>query len=266
MYGYKKGDQVIIKPQFLSANAFKNDSAQVTVKDSSYVINAKGEWLTTLTDSIKYRKDKFEEANKKALVLDKKAWQAAKRKNSIASYQSYLKDYENGKYIKSAQKAIYELRNPPKPDEIVVVKDDNPVEETTNESTLKKDKSNNKEEDIDVPFSVIDVVPVFPGCTGNNRQLNSCFNQKINEHISLNINGNLPSKLGLTSGLKRILVTFKIDKNGNISNISARGPHTKLEEEAIRVIKLLPKMRPGTQRGKTVNVPYSLPIYFNVID
>ncbi len=57
---------------------------------------------------------------------------------------------------------------------------------------------------------------------------------------------------------------FKIDEKGNITDIRARAPHIKLEEEAIRVMKLLPKMIPGKQKGKTVAVLYSLPIAFNV--
>jgi protein TonB len=39
-----------------------------------------------------------------------------------------------------------------------------------------------------------------------------------------------------------------------------------LEKEAARVINLLPKMKPGKQRGKSVIVPYSLPIIFVVQD
>ena len=57
---------------------------------------------------------------------------------------------------------------------------------------------------------------------------------------------------------------FKIDKNGNITNVQARAPHNRLRDEAIRVIKLLPKMIPGKQRGRPVGVKYSLPIAFKV--
>ncbi|WP_457610622.1 energy transducer TonB, partial [Lutibacter sp.] len=40
--------------------------------------------------------------------------------------------------------------------------------------------------------------------------------------------------------------------------------HKRLQAEAIRVIKLLPKMIPGKQRGRPVGVKYSLPIAFKV--
>ena len=44
----------------------------------------------------------------------------------------------------------------------------------------------------------------------------------------------------------------------------ARAPHKRLQQEAIRVVKLLPKMIPGKQRGRPVGVKYSLPIAFKV--
>ena len=67
-----------------------------------------------------------------------------------------------------------------------------------------------------------------------------------------------------SGSIQRIFVIFKIDKKGNIVNIEARAPHKKLKEEAIRVVKLLPKMMPGRQRGKPVGVKYGLPIVFKV--
>ena len=71
--------------------------------------------------------------------------------------------------------------------------------------------------------------------------------------------------LGL-SGRQRISVIFKIDRTGSVIGVRARAPHPRLEKEAVRVINLLPKMKPGRQRGKAVIVPYSLPIIFQVQD
>jgi hypothetical protein len=116
----------------------------------------------------------------------------------------------------------------------------------------------------DVPFSVIDEVPVYPGCSGTNEDLKKCMSKKITQHVSKNFNINLAQKLGLSAGKKRISVQFKIDKDGNTANIKVRAPHPKLQEEAKRIIKLLPKMQPGKQDGKAVNVRYNLPIVFNV--
>lgn len=120
------------------------------------------------------------------------------------------------------------------------------------------------EDSEDVPFAVIEEVPIYPGCKGNNQQKKNCMNLRIQKHVAKNFNSNLADSLGLPPGKKRIYVMFKISKTGNIIDIKTRGPHEALEQEALRIIKLLPKMKPGKQRGKTINVSYMLPIVFHV--
>ena len=164
---------------------------------------------------------------------------------------------------------------PPTPDKIEVVEDEKEVEETIIESTETDEDEAveveeiievEEEEDVmeDVPFAIIEDVPVYPGCKGNKAKLRSCLQEKITKHVNRKFNADLASDLGLSPGVKRIFVVFKIDRNGNITNVMARAPHKRLQAEAIRVIKLLPKMIPGKQRGRPVGVKYSLPIAFKV--
>lgn len=116
----------------------------------------------------------------------------------------------------------------------------------------------------EVPFAIIENVPVFPGCErGNNENKRKCMSEKIAKFVQRKFNTDLAGDLGLT-GRQRISVIFKIDKIGNVTGVRARAPHPRLKEEAIRVISLLPKMEPGLQKGKPVIVPYSLPIIFEV--
>ena len=119
------------------------------------------------------------------------------------------------------------------------------------------------DEHVEVPFSVIEHVPVFPGCEGlaSNEEKKRCFSDNIAELVNKNFNTNIAKEKGLT-GRQRITVLFKIDAEGNIVGVQARAPHESLEAEAIRVINRLPKMQPGTQKGHKVIVPYSLPIIF----
>lgn len=165
---------------------------------------------------------------------------------------------------------------PAAPEVIEIVEDEEEVEETVIESTevdqeteiveVEEIEVEEVEEDIDVPFSVIENVPVFPGCEkGNNAAKRDCMSKKISQFVNKKFNTELAADLGL-SGRQRINVIFKIDKTGNVVGIRARAPHPGLEKEAKRVIGLLPKMKPGRQRGKAVNVPYSLPIIFQVQD
>ncbi|MDO6761035.1 energy transducer TonB [Tamlana sp. 2_MG-2023] len=165
---------------------------------------------------------------------------------------------------------------PAAPEVIEIVEDEVEVEETVIESTevdqeteiveVEEVEVEEVEEDIDVPFSVIENVPVFPGCEkGSNNEKRDCMSKKISQFVNKKFNTELASELGL-SGRQRINVIFKIDKTGSITGVRARAPHPGLEKEAARVINLLPKMKPGKQRGKPVNVPYSLPIIFQVQD
>lgn len=166
---------------------------------------------------------------------------------------------------------------PAAPEVIEIVEDEVEVEETVIESTESNQEQKivkveavkvapSIEEDVEVPFAVIENVPVFPGCEGgDNAAKRDCMSKKIQEFVNKKFNTDLAGELGL-SGRQRINVIFKIDKTGTVTGIRARAPHPGLEKEAARVIGLLPKMQPGKQRGKAVTVPYSLPIVFQVQD
>ncbi len=61
----------------------------------------------------------------------------------------------------------------------------------------------------------------------------------------------------------KVYVTFVVGKDGSVNNASiARGVDPSLDKEALRVVNTLPKWKPGKQRGKPVNVSYTVPINF----
>jgi len=61
----------------------------------------------------------------------------------------------------------------------------------------------------------------------------------------------------------KVYVTFVVGKDGSVNNASiARGVDSSLDKEALRVVNTLPKWKPGKQRGKPVNVSYTVPINF----
>ncbi len=129
------------------------------------------------------------------------------------------------------------------------------------ETTDKDEVEEILEEEIveDVSFMIIENAPVYPGCTGSRTELKNCFSRSVQRHFANNFNSNLPNQLGLSAGRKRVFIGFKIDKTGNVVNIIARAPHPKIKEEVIRVMSLMPQMKPGTQRGKSIGVKYSIP-------
>ncbi len=163
---------------------------------------------------------------------------------------------------------------PPAPEVIEIIEDDDDIEETIIESAevnqeeeiMEIEDIEEVEEEIgDVPFAVIENVPIYPGCEKkkNNAEKKKCMSEKVQKFVQKKFNTDLAGDLGL-EGRQRISVQFKIDKNGNVVNVRARAPHPKLEQEAVKVVKALPKMIPGKQRGKAVGVLYSLPILFQV--
>ena len=166
---------------------------------------------------------------------------------------------------------------PPAPEVIEVVEDEEEVEEDEIESTETSlddiveveevVEAPEEEEVADVPFAVIEDVPIFPGCENlkDNDERKACMSEKVMKFVQKEFDTDLGAELGL-SGITRVIVQFKIDKQGKITGVRARAPHPRLEQEAARVVNKLPKMQPGKQRGKPVGVVYSLPITFQIQD
>jgi len=169
---------------------------------------------------------------------------------------------------------------PPPPPAVVsesleIVDDTEDVEETLIESTeISQDDAIKErivavseveveevEEDVQVPFSILEDVPVFPGCEGlKDQAAKDCFQEMIKMHIAKNFSYPQSAKdLGIQG---RVSVIFVIEKSGYISGVRSRGPDAILQKEAERIIKLLPKMKPGKQRGLPVKVAYAVPIFF----
>ena len=159
---------------------------------------------------------------------------------------------------------------PPAPEVIEIVEDEEDVEETVIESPETDEEEiveivevEEEELDIDVPFAVIEDVPIFPGCERVKKsERRNCFQEKMNKHIRKNFRyPEIAQEMGIQG---RVYVNFIIAKDGKITNIRMRGPDKNLEKEAQRIIAKLPSMTPGKQRGRPVRVPFSIPITFRL--
>ena len=161
---------------------------------------------------------------------------------------------------------------PPAPEVIEVVEDEEEVEETVIESSetnedeiIEVEEVEIEEEidDVDVPFAVIEDVPIFPGCENVSKaERRDCFQDQMNKHIRKNFRyPEIAQEMGIQG---RVYVNFIISKDGSITNIRMRGPDKNLEKEAERIISRLPNITPGKQRGRAVRVPFSIPITFRL--
>ena len=153
---------------------------------------------------------------------------------------------------------------PPAPEIIEVVEDEEEVEETVIESTettqeevIEDVEVLEEDLDADVPFAIIEDVPLFPGCENIKKsERRKCFQDKIQRHIAKNFRyPEIAQEMGIQG---RVHVQFIISKDGSITGIQSRGPDKNLEKEANRIISKLPKMIPGKQR----DVLFVCPIVF----
>ena len=119
----------------------------------------------------------------------------------------------------------------------------------------------------DSPKSILNVdsVPVFPGCEGlsNNDDRIACMSEKVKRFIGKKFDIDKFSYLDPGSRV-RIYVDFQIDKTGNVTEIVARAPDKRLEQEAARVVGKLPTMAPGKVSNKPVTVQYLVPIVLQI--
>lgn len=99
-------------------------------------------------------------------------------------------------------------------------------------------------------FFIVEEMPEFPG-----------GDQALRKFIANNVNYPEVAQRNGTQG--KVYVTFVVAKDGAIVNCKiARGVGSSLDKEALRVVSSLPKWTPGKQKGKAVNVSYTVPINF----
>ncbi|MFH6604592.1 energy transducer TonB [Maribacter algicola] len=172
---------------------------------------------------------------------------------------------------------VFQLKTPPPPPPPVaptiidVVPDDPEIDETPIAVTepfpdtpiaIDSVVVEEPEEDIAIPFSVIESVPVFPGCE-NETDKRACFQTMMLKHIRNTFRyPEIAQEMNIQG---KVYMNFVIQKNGSIGEIRIlRSPDKNLGEEATRIIGKLPKMTPGKQSGTPVKVPFSIPITFKL--
>jgi len=163
---------------------------------------------------------------------------------------------------------------PPPPQEILeIVEDDeeieNEVEIQDSEADMDTEIMEMPEEVIEEPeiFTIVEDMPIFPGCEGKGSkdEIEQCTQNEIFKYIAENTKYPPMMKDAGVSG--RVFIRFLVDEHGKVRDVEVlKGvPGGKaLDNEAVRVIKTLPKMKPGKQRGKPVRVQYNVPVNFNL--
>jgi TonB family protein len=109
-----------------------------------------------------------------------------------------------------------------------------------------------KKVDNDSIYQIVEVMPEFPGGT-----------EKMMDYLSKNIKYPEAAKEKGISG--RVFLSFVIEKDGAVSDVKVvKGIGKECDDEALRVVKAMPKWKPGLMKGKPVRVSYMLPIFFKL--
>ena len=145
---------------------------------------------------------------------------------------------------------------PPPPEIIEIVEDEVEIENELEVEDTDTDENEfieqEEEEDSDEIFMVVEQMPVFPG--GDLALMN--FIQKTTKYPPIAKENDITGK---------VYVTYVVNKKGKVTNVKVvRSVDKYLDAEAVRVVKLLPYTTAGKQRGKPVNVQYTIPINFTL--
>ena len=145
---------------------------------------------------------------------------------------------------------------PPPPPEVIVIIEDKV--EIVDEAKIETTESDEKvaieieEESDEEFFMVVENMPEFPGGDAG-----------LMKYIQNNVKYPPIAKEYNITG--KVYVSFIVDKSGSVTDVKiVRGVDKSLDAEAVRVVKSLPKYKPGKQRGKAVRVMFTIPINFTL--
>lgn len=117
----------------------------------------------------------------------------------------------------------------------------------------------------DSTFRIVEVMPHFASCENvlDEGAQKMCTDERIMKHIGRNIK--YPKRAKRLGQGGTVHVTYVVDKKGNVRDAHVERPlFPDLDEEALRVVNSLPKMKPGMQRGRPVNVMFTIPITYTL--
>ena len=135
-------------------------------------------------------------------------------------------------------------------EEIVINTEDNKEEEVIIAAPVEAPV---EEEEEEVVFVVVETMPEFPGGQG-----------ELMKYLASNVKYPVIAQENGIQG--RVICQFVVNKDGSIVDVvvARTSGEPSLDKEAVRVIKSMPKWKPGKQRGKAVRVKYTVPVNFRL--
>lgn len=110
-----------------------------------------------------------------------------------------------------------------------------------------------EEEDVETVFVVVETMPEFPGGQ-------AALFKYLSENVKYPV-------IAQENGIQgRAICQFVVNRDGSIVDVEVvrSAGDASLDKEAVRVLKSMPKWKPGKQRGKAVRVKYTVPVNFKL--
>ena len=104
-----------------------------------------------------------------------------------------------------------------------------------------------------IPFQLVEEKPTFNGGDANE------FSKWVNSKLQY-------PEIAKENGVQgRVTLQFTVNPDGSVSNVKVlRGVDSSLDKEAVRVVSMSPKWKPGKQRDRAVKVTYTFPVIFQL--
>ena len=104
-----------------------------------------------------------------------------------------------------------------------------------------------------IPFQLVEEKPSFNGGDANE------FSKWVNSKLQY-------PEIAKENGVQgRVTLQFTVNPDGSVSNVKVlRGVDSSLDKEAVRVVSMSPKWKPGKQRNRAVKVIYTFPVVFQL--
>ena len=104
-----------------------------------------------------------------------------------------------------------------------------------------------------IPFQLVEEKPSFQG--GDANQFSKWVNQRL-------VYPEIAKEIGVQG---RVTLQFTVEKDGTVTKVKVlRGVDPSLDKEAVRVVSMSPKWKPGKQRDRAVPVTYTFPVIFQL--
>ena len=104
-----------------------------------------------------------------------------------------------------------------------------------------------------IPFQLVEEKPSFQGGDANQ------FSKWVNSRLEY-------PEIAKENGVQgRVTLQFTVEKDGTVTKVKVlRGVDPSLDKEAVRVVSMSPKWKPGKQRDRAVPVTYTFPVIFQL--